>query len=60
MIRLPALTRALLIGLLLVPACLVGLSGCPRNQTTLDDRTLEQKPHIETEKPVDRADPFRP
>lgn len=39
---------------------LAGLSGCPRNQTTLDDRTLENKPHVETEKPVDRADPFRP
>ena len=34
--------------------------GCPRNQTTLDDRTLEHKPHVETEHPVDRADPFRP
>lgn len=35
-------------------------AGCPRNQTTLDDRTLENKPHVETEHPVDRSDPFRP
>jgi hypothetical protein len=35
-------------------------AGCPRNQTTLDDRTLENKPQVETERPVDRSDPFRP
>ncbi len=39
---------------------LLGATGCPRNQSTLDDRTLEQKPHVETDKPVDRSDPFRP
>jgi len=55
-----ASVRVLFVGLLLALACLIGLSGCPRNQTTLDDRTLEQKPHVETERPVDRADPFRP
>ncbi|MCZ7644117.1 MAG: hypothetical protein M5U26_02365 [Planctomycetota bacterium] len=36
------------------------MPGCARNQTTLDDRTLEQKPHTETDKPTDRSDPFRP
>jgi hypothetical protein len=41
-------------------ALALACAGCPRNQTTLDDRTLEQKPHVETERPVDRADPFRP
>lgn len=53
-------TRVPLVGLLLAATSLVGLTGCPRNQTTMDDRTLEQKPHVETERPVDRADPFRP
>jgi hypothetical protein len=49
------LSAVLALGLLLWP-----LFGCPRNQTTLDDRTLEQKPHVETERPVDRSDPWRP
>lgn len=35
-------------------------TGCPRNQTTLDDRPLEKRPHIETERPEERGDPFRP
>ena len=41
-------------------ALALAASGCPRNQTTLDDRTLENKPSVETERPVDRSDPFRP
>lgn len=36
------------------------LAGCPRKQTILDDRPLEKRPHVETDEPVDRADPFRP
>ena len=43
-----------------VCAILFCLAGCPRNQTTLDDRTLSDKSHVETEHPVDRSDPFRP
>jgi hypothetical protein len=50
------LAAAVLCGLALALAA----SGCPRNQTTLDDRTLENKPSVETERPVDRSDPFRP
>ncbi len=60
MTRRPLLVRLLSVALLVGPVALVGLTGCPRNQTTLDDRTLESKPHIETQKPVDQADPFRP
>jgi hypothetical protein len=54
--RLLRVLSAALLGLFLALAA----SGCPRNQTTLDDRTLENKPHVETEHPVDRSDPFRP
>ena len=46
-----------------LPACaalVLFLSGCPRNQTTLDDRPLEKRPHIETDHPIDKTDPFRP
>jgi hypothetical protein len=53
---LPRLAAVVFLGLGLALAA----SGCPRNQTTLDDRTLENKPHVETERPVDRSDPFRP
>ncbi|MCW8130217.1 MAG: hypothetical protein KIS92_07705 [Planctomycetota bacterium] len=35
-------------------------TGCPRNQTTLDDRTIEKRPHVETDHPEERGDPFRP
>ena len=34
-------------------------SGCTRNPPP-DDRTLEQKPLVETSKPTDKNDPFRP
>lgn len=47
-----------LLGLAVV--CLTSFTGCPRNQTTLDDRPLDQRPHIETEQPDKRGDPFRP
>ena len=46
-------------------ACLLALgfitvsSGCTRNPPP-DDRTLEQKPHVETSQPVNKNDPFRP
>jgi hypothetical protein len=37
------------------------LCGCRHgNESALDDRTLKDKPHVETEYPVNRADPFRP
>lgn len=61
----PAMTTARLRRFVLLP--LLGLAlafalgtGCKRNQTTLDDRTLENRPHVDTEEPVDRSDPFRP
>ena len=34
-------------------------SGCHQNRT-LDDRTMEERPSVETEKPVNKDDPFRP
>jgi len=60
MTRRPLPERILYVALLVCPVALVGLTGCPRNQTTMDDRTLEEKPHIETQTTVDREDPFRP
>ena len=36
------------------------LSGCKRSDEVFDDRTLEQRPHVETVKPEDRKDAFRP
>lgn len=44
----------------LAVVALAGFTGCPRNQSTLDDRPLEQRPHIETDQPEKRGDPFRP
>jgi hypothetical protein len=41
-------------------AAFVSAPGCERNTTTLDDRTLETRPLSETEKPVNKGDPFRP
>ena len=58
--RKPLLVRFLYRVLLVAPVALAGLTGCPRNQTTLDDRTLENKPHVETQRTVDREDPWRP
>ena len=34
-------------------------TGCHQDRT-LDDRTMEDRPHVETEKPVNKDDPFRP
>lgn len=58
----PVSVRAVrLLGCMVFAALAVAcLAGCPRNQTTLDDRPLEKRPHIETDKPQDRGDPFRP
>ena len=39
---------------------LVLLGGCRRSQDVFDDRTLEKRPHVETVKPDDRKDAFRP
>jgi hypothetical protein len=37
----------------------LGVSGCHRG-TDYDDRTLAQKPHVETEYPENKRDVFRP
>jgi hypothetical protein len=37
----------------------LGLSGCHRG-SDYDDRTLAQKPHVETEYPENKRDVFRP
>lgn len=52
-------SQAILIACALAFVAGLCLSGCTRGPT-MDDRTLENKPHIETDKPVDKADPFRP
>jgi hypothetical protein len=36
------------------------LSGCHRSEADFDDRTLGQKPHVETVTPENRRDVFRP
>ena len=54
----PLARRLLLTSLVALSASC--LAGCPRNQTTLDDRPLEKRPHVETERPQERGDPFRP
>jgi hypothetical protein len=36
------------------------LSGCHRSDDAGDDRTLEKRSHVETVKPEDRKDMFRP
>lgn len=38
----------------------VGTTGCHRGEQDFDDRTLAQRPHVETVKPDDRKDIFRP
>jgi len=35
-------------------------AGCHRSEDDFDDRTLAQRPHVETMKPEDRKDIFRP
>ena len=54
-----ALLRPRLV-LLLAVIALTWLGGCRRSNDVLDDRTLEQRPHVETVKPEDRRDAFRP
>jgi hypothetical protein len=54
----PWIRRIVLCAFALV--ALVCAPGCERNTTTLDDRTLENRPLSETERPVDKRDPFRP
>lgn len=36
------------------------ITGCHRSEDDYDDRTLAQRPHVETVKPEDRKDIFRP
>lgn len=52
-------TRCLLLGSV-AAGLLVIQPGCQRSQEAFDDRTLEQRPHVETVKPEDRRDAFRP
>jgi len=53
-------TKRLRAALVMALATLMVCTGCPRNQTTLDDRPLEKRPHVETDYPQDRGDVFRP
>ncbi len=41
-------------------AALLSVSGCKRSEDAMDDRTLEKRSHVETVKPEDRKDAFRP
>ena len=41
-------------------AILLAVSACKRSEDALDDRTLEKRSHVETVKPEDRKDAFRP
>jgi hypothetical protein len=45
---------------LFLAATLVGIAGCHRTEDDFDDRTLAKRPHVETVKPDDRKDIFRP
>jgi len=48
---------------LFLTACvgmLCAFSGCKRSEEAYDNRTLEKRSHVETTKPDDRKDPFRP
>lgn len=46
--------------LLAVAVSLTVLAGCRRSEEVFDDRTLEKRPVVETVKPEDRKDAFRP
>ena len=46
--------------MLLAVTAVTLLGGCHRSEEVLDDRTLEKRPHVETVKPDDRKDAFRP
>lgn len=41
-------------------AGLLAATGCKRSEEVHDDRTLEKRSHVETVKPEDRKDAFRP
>ena len=45
---------------LVLAALALGLSGCHRSEDAFDNRTLEKRPLVETVKPEDRGDMFRP
>jgi hypothetical protein len=38
----------------------ISATGCKRSEEDFDNRTLEKRPHTETVKPENKADPFRP
>ncbi len=46
--------------MLVALTAIVLLGGCRRSEEVFDDRTLEKRPHVETVKPDDRKDAFRP
>lgn len=46
--------------MLLIPVVTLFAGGCKRSEEAGDDRTLERRPHVETVKPEDRKDAFRP
>lgn len=52
-------TRCLIISSI-AAGSLMMQTGCQRSQDAFDDRTLEKRPHVETVKPEDRKDAFRP
>ena len=41
-------------------AALLAAYACKRSEDAFDDRTLEKRSHVETVKPEDRKDAFRP
>jgi len=53
-------TKAKAFAAFLCISLLVASSGCKRSEDASDTRTLEQRPHTETVRPVDRSDAFRP
>lgn len=53
-------TRKKLGAVLFFALMLVGAAGCHRTEDDFDDRTLAKRSHVETVKPDDRKDIFRP
>ena len=45
---------------LLLFGVLLSMAGCRRSEEDFDDRTLEKRSHVETVKPDNKEDPFRP
>lgn len=41
-------------------AVALSAAGCRRSQDAFDDRTLEKRSHVETVRPEDKKDAFRP